>query len=137
MSSGTASGATGDYAVDTSVLILELRGDAAIHGRLVGAERLYIPSVVLGELYMGALSSANPTAAVAQVDALAAGTTILGTDATTARVYGQAKQQLRSQGQMIPDNDLWIAASAIQYNLVLAARDTHFNRVAGLLIEQW
>jgi tRNA(fMet)-specific endonuclease VapC len=137
MSSATAPGATGDYALDTSVLILELRGDPAIHSRLVGASRLYIPSIALGELYVGALGSANPADAVAQVDALAAATTILSTDATTARVYGQAKQHLRRQGQTIPDNDLWIASTAIQYNLTLAARDAHFNRVVGLLIEQW
>lgn len=137
MSSGAASGPTGDYALDTSVLILELRGDPAIHSRLAGATRLYIPSVALGELYMGALGSATPADAVAQVDALAGGTTILSADATTARVYGRAKQHLRRQGLMIPDNDLWIAATAIQYNLTLATRDAHFNRVAGLLSEQW
>jgi len=27
----------------------------------------------------------------------------------------------------MPDNDLWIAATAIQYGVTLAARDAHFT----------
>ena len=38
---------------------------------------------------------------------------------------------------MLPDNDLWIAATAIQYGLTLAARDHHFTWIAGLMLEQW
>jgi tRNA(fMet)-specific endonuclease VapC len=37
----------------------------------------------------------------------------------------------------MPDNDLWIAATAIQYDLTLAARDAHLNWVPGLRVEQW
>jgi tRNA(fMet)-specific endonuclease VapC len=37
----------------------------------------------------------------------------------------------------MPDNDLWIAATAIQYNITLAAHDAHFDWITGLLVEQW
>jgi tRNA(fMet)-specific endonuclease VapC len=37
----------------------------------------------------------------------------------------------------MPENDLWIAAIAIQYDVTLAAREAHFNGIAGLRIEQW
>ena len=38
---------------------------------------------------------------------------------------------------MLPDNDLWIAATAIQYGLTLAARDNHFTWIAELTLEEW
>jgi predicted nucleic acid-binding protein len=37
----------------------------------------------------------------------------------------------------MPDNDLWIAATAIQFNVTLAARDVHSNWIIGLRAEQW
>jgi predicted nucleic acid-binding protein len=35
---------------------------------------------------------------------------------------------------MIPINDIWIAALAIEANLPILARDEHFARVAGLSV---
>lgn len=37
----------------------------------------------------------------------------------------------------MPDNDIWIAATAIQYDITLAARADHFNWIDGLKVEQW
>jgi tRNA(fMet)-specific endonuclease VapC len=37
----------------------------------------------------------------------------------------------------MPDNDLWIAATAIQYSITLAARDSHFYWIDELRVEQW
>ena len=38
-------------------------------------------------------------------------------------------------GKPIPENDIWIAATAMQYNLTLITRDSHFNYVSGLSFE--
>jgi tRNA(fMet)-specific endonuclease VapC len=51
--------------------------------------------------------------------------------------YGYIKHEQRMKGQMLPDNDLWIAATAIHYGLTLAARDHHFTWIADLSLEQW
>ena len=37
----------------------------------------------------------------------------------------------------MPANDLWIAATGIQYGLTLAAHDAHFDWIDGLSVEQW
>ena len=37
---------------------------------------------------------------------------ILGTDQSTANIYGQIKYSLQSNGKPTPDNDIWIAAIA-------------------------
>jgi len=63
--------------------------------------------------------------------------TILGVDATTADIYGRIKHELRAKDYTMPDNELWIAATAIQCGLTLAARDIHFDWIAGLNVEQW
>lgn len=36
----------------------------------------------------------------------------------------------------MPDNDLWIAAIALEYDATLAARDIHFNWITELRVEQ-
>src|SRR5579862_6073297 len=115
-------GASGVYALDTSVLILSLRGDAAIRSRIAQTTTLFIPSAALGELYAGAYGSpTRATAAIADISALAASLTILAADATTAEVYGRTRDDLKRRHLFLPDNDLWIAATAIQYEITLAA----------------
>jgi tRNA(fMet)-specific endonuclease VapC len=55
----------------------------------------------------------------------------------TARQYGLIRADLAQKGRPIPDNDVWIAAIAIEYNLVLVTRDTHFENIDKLSIERW
>lgn len=62
---------------------------------------------------------------------------IVGCDEVTARHYGEIKNQLKENGRPIPENDIWIAAIAQQYDLTLVTRDKHFNAVANLSIEAW
>lgn len=63
--------------------------------------------------------------------------TILAADATTADLYGDLRHDLATRGMLIPDNDIWIAATAAQYGLALATCDAHFSRIAGLHVELW
>lgn len=134
---GTASSG-GTYLLDSSILIRSLRGDADISARIAGLSQVYVSSIVLGELYFGAYGSPTRAgAAVADVETVERTLAVLSPDAVTARVYAQAKQDLKRRGLAIPDNDLWIAATAIQYDITLAARDAHFDWITGLHVEQW
>ena len=47
------------------------------------------------------------------------------------------KNRLREVGRPIPDNDVWIAATARSHDLVLVTRDAHFASVEGLTQESW
>ena len=58
-------------------------------------------------------------------------------DLETAQWYGIIKDQLRRKGRPIPDNDIWIAAIAMQYDLILVTRDSHFDEVESLQTEHW
>ena len=127
------------YLLDTSVLVLMIKQEGAISQRLVGVAgaAFYVSTIALGELYYGAENSIYVEKSRVDVDTLARTMTVLATDHATARKYGLLKHEQRTKGLMLPDNDLWIAATALQYGLTLAARDQHFTWITGLALEQW
>jgi tRNA(fMet)-specific endonuclease VapC len=124
------------YLLDTSVLVLNLREDPETRRRLDEISA-YASAISLGELYYGAENSIHVEKSIDEIDDMAQTISILNTNRDTAVIYGQLKHKQQLKGRMIPDNDLWIAATAIQYGLPLAARDNHFTWIAGLTLEQW
>jgi len=52
-----------------------------------------------------------------------------------AEQYARLFVQLKRAGTPVPDNDLWIAALALQHDLVLISRDRHFTFIPQLLQE--
>jgi predicted nucleic acid-binding protein len=57
---------------------------------------------------------------------------LLGLNAEIAERFAALRVDLRSRGQLIPDHDMWIAATAIMHDLVLLTRDQHFDRIEAL-----
>jgi hypothetical protein len=57
MSKGVSLAGHGVYLLDTSILVLSLRGDSSIRTRLATTTALYLSSIALGELYTGAYGS--------------------------------------------------------------------------------
>lgn len=49
----------------------------------------------------------------------------------TAQIY----DSLRQAGTPIPTNDIWIAATAMQFGLRLVTTDTHYEHVAQISLE--
>lgn len=54
---------------------------------------------------------------------------ILHADESTTHHFAQIFAQLRLQGTPIPTHDIWIAALAIQHDLLLYSRDKHFDHL--------
>ena len=50
-----------------------------------------------------------------------------------AERYGYAKAALAKRGTPIPENDIWIAATALETGTRLVSNDAHFDFVGGLL----
>lgn len=123
--------------LDTSAVAALLRGDQAIGDRLKALEEVYSNVVVIGELVYGARVSANSEANLERVAAFAAAVAVLPIDAGTAEVYGRIKHSLRAKGRPIPDNDLWIASSAVQHGLALLHKDAHFDEIEELTSQTW
>lgn len=124
------------YLVDSSVLVPFLKQDAVISQRLAKLTNFYVSSIAPGELYHGAVRSAYVERNRTDVDKLASTAIILVIDGTAAKRYGILKRIQEMKGLMLPDNDLWIAATAFQFGLTLVTRDRHFNWIDGLAIEQ-
>ncbi|NDJ51746.1 MAG: type II toxin-antitoxin system VapC family toxin [Chloroflexi bacterium] len=124
--------------LDTNAVIALQRGEAALIRMLDKEEaEWYLSATVLGELYYGAYRSTRVEDNVAVVDAISQGVVILPIDEHTARLFGEIHQQLRAKGTPIPENDIWIAATAKQYTLTVVTRDDHFSHVEGLMTATW
>lgn len=50
-----------------------------------------------------------------------------------AERYGYVKAALWKAGKAIPENDIWIAATALETGARLLTRDVHFDAVGGLI----
>ena len=54
------------------------------------------------------------------------------------RKYGEIRWQLESKGQKIGDMDMFIAATALEEDLIVVTGNTdHFSRIEGLKVENW
>ena len=125
------------YLLDTSVVIELINGNAAVLSHIQPGTEIYLPYVTIGELYFGAYKSSRVRANLTQITSLTLDNTVLFSNMETARQYGIIRADLAQKGRPIPDNDVWIAAIAIEYSLVLVTRDTHFENVDKLSIERW
>jgi tRNA(fMet)-specific endonuclease VapC len=129
--------APGSVLLDTNVVVAYFRGDQALHPRFVGAAPLHLPWVVLGELHYGAQRAQRRQEQLAYIHDLLTYAVVLFPDQDTTAIYGEVKAELAQLGRPIPDNDLWIAATARQYDLPLATRDAHFGQVPRLKTLRW
>jgi tRNA(fMet)-specific endonuclease VapC len=127
----------GRLLLDTNIVIALLADEAGVKTKLANADEVFLSSIALGELYFGAGKSGRPQANLTRIETFASDNVVLGCDAETARRYGEIKNALRVKGRPIPENDIWIAAIALQHNLGLITRDGHFNEVEGLRVEVW
>jgi len=128
---------SGRYLLDTNIIIAIFAEEPAVLQRVAVAEEVFVPVIVLGELYYGARKSARAAANIDRLDEFVSAATTLGCDAATAQQYGRIKNDLRAKGRPIPQNDIWIAAIAAQHGLTVVSRDDHFADVSGLPIEAW
>jgi tRNA(fMet)-specific endonuclease VapC len=127
----------GKYLLDTNIIIALFGAELEVKENLAQAEEVYLPSVAIGELFFGAHKSGQVKENLARIEELAAHSAVLGCDLETARHYGEIKHALQIQGRPLPENDIWIAAVAIQYGLSLVTRDIHFNDIGGLTLVNW
>jgi len=127
----------GSYLLDSGIVIDLFKGNEVIISRIEQVETIYISVIGLGELYYGANKSTKPEKHFLEVENLRKKVPILDCSAKTAKIYGHIKNELRKIGQPIPENDIWIAAIAIENNLILANRDKHFDKIEELRQEKW
>jgi len=102
---------------DTNILIDLMKGDTGIASKLELFDDVYISPFILAELYFGAYRPLNPTKHLQKIALAVQKTKLLAVDAATSEIFVTLKLSLFSKGTPIPENDIWIAATAIQYNI--------------------
>ncbi len=98
------------------------------------AALLVIPFVVLAGIRAGGQLARRGEAQVRVLNQLLnqpGVRTAHSTDGTTHH-YAALYAQLRRNGTPIPTNDIWIAAIALEHNLVLYSRDDHFDHIPSV-----
>jgi tRNA(fMet)-specific endonuclease VapC len=129
--------ASGDVLLDTSVVIPYLKGDQAVRTQMQASGTIFLPQTALGELYCGSFLSANQARTKNQILQFLQGVVVLSPGNATSEHYGQIRAELAKAGTPIPENDIWIAALAVEHQLPLAARDAHFDCIRALKVLKW
>lgn len=122
-------------ALDTNRLTDLFRGDDALASQLGSCEEVWIPLVVLAEIKAGFYGGNQQFRNEILLRELFVKTTVglLVPTRDTADHYARLFVQLKRAGTPVPDNDLWIAALALEHDLLLITRDRHFERIPQLL----
>lgn len=97
--------------LDSSVIIAHFRGRIDLFQLAAPGEPLFMPLAALGELWKGALKSANPPKHQAKIAAFLKIVAVLHPDNATAWQYARASVALETKGLTIPENDLWTPPS--------------------------
>ena len=121
--------------IDTSTYSQAFSGNAWAEGILKQADELYLCPIVAGELFSGfkkgSIQSENLK--IFNTFISTPRISIIKISIETSEFYSVILEQLRKNGTPIPTNDIWIAASAMEYGAHLATLDKHFQYIAGLL----
>ena len=118
--------------LDTNALSAWAEGHASIEAPLRAADRLVVPSIVLGEYYFGIRQSRHGSRYRAWLARYLPLTEIAAVTSATADAYADIRLELKRLDAPIPPNDVWIAALARQHGLAVLSNDGHFDVVRGV-----
>ena len=129
------------YLLDTNICIyIAKHNPPAVRARFErhAANELAMSVVTLGELRHGAEKSQAREKALATLNRLEASIQVAPLTETAGEHYGQIRATLETRGQIIGNNDLWIAAHARAEGWILVTNnESEFKRVEGLQLENW
>ncbi len=110
------------------------RGIPEVVSRIQRVRKVFVPWIVLAELRSGFMLGSRQEQNERTLTQFLNSPRfeLLWPDEATTIHYARLVTQLRRQGTPIPTNDIWIAASALQHDLILFARDAHFDRLPQL-----
>jgi tRNA(fMet)-specific endonuclease VapC len=126
-----------NYLLDSNIVIEIFDGNKTFADKISKEETLYLPCIVLGELYTGVNRVVNKAKHLKKLTDFLELCTVINIDSITAKYYGETIATLYKKGKPIPTNDVWIAAIALQYGFMLITNDAHFKEIPGLQFKKW
>lgn len=122
--------------IDTNAFSHYSRGNLKVERVIVQAEKALVSVVSLGELYLGFKEGNRESKNLGLLSNFINefNVVIVGVSTETAVYYADIKYSLRRKGTPIPENDIWIAAQAMETNSTLVTLDRHFLKVSSLKV---
>ena len=127
----------GTYLLDTCTCIALIKEKQSVveHIRQVGIDECKVSDITLAELYFGALKSEREEHFEDVIDIM---NLFEQYHINALKKYGEIRWELEKQGLRIGDMDMFIAATALEEDLILVTGNVkHFSRIPGLKIENW
>jgi tRNA(fMet)-specific endonuclease VapC len=122
--------------LDTSAYSSFMRGHQGVKEAIQSADSISVNPIVLGELQAGFQHGRHSDKNRKTLKQFLASprVRVVAMDEETAERYAVILNALWTVGRPIPTNDLWIAATAMQYGLTILTTDAHFKHVVQVLV---
>ena len=127
----------GRFLIDTNTIIKFMSHDPNLRWRMGHDFRCFLSFISVGELYAGVHQSARRLFNAGEVQRLCSEVPVISWDMEIADAYGRIHASLRRKGKPIPENDIWIAATAVRHGMTLVTLNKDFQVVEGLPVEIW
>lgn len=124
--------------LDTSAYSAFLRGNHEVNSTIQQADEIYLNPIILGELLAGFAMGRNEkkNKDILQVFLSSERIRIIDIDEETSERYAIIIHSLREKKTPVPTNDIWIAASAMQYGLKVLTTDSHYLKISQVIVEK-
>lgn len=129
-----------NFLLDTCTISAHVRRPAGLQARFIQySGRLYLPTIVLAELYVLAYRLDDPTPRLDAIEAILRDeVAVIDFDADCARVAGRIRADLNRRGASVPTADLLIGSVAVTYDMTLVTHNTaDFRAIPGLRLTDW
>ncbi|MFA6117004.1 MAG: type II toxin-antitoxin system VapC family toxin [Sphingomonas sp.] len=126
------------YSLDSNIVIALMAGNSTVRSRIIAQEpgSIFLSSIVLHDLMFGAFNSQRVETNLVKLERLAF--PLLPFDEADARAAGEVRAALKRLGSPIGTLDVLIAGQALARDLIMVtANCREFERVKGLLVEDW
>jgi tRNA(fMet)-specific endonuclease VapC len=128
------------YLLDTDMVVYYMRGIRSVVERLEAtrAPDRYLSLITLGELYHGIYNSTQVQRNLLRYRRFISQMKLLPFTPPVAQRFGEIKADLQRRGEMVQDNDIWIAAHALAHGPTLVSNNERdFERIPDLKYENW
>ena len=123
--------------LDTSAYSGFMRGHEEIRAVIRTNEEIFLNSVVIGELMAGFIKGGRRKKNEDELRRFLTSprVSLLEVGEETAHRYAVILNSLWQAGTPIPTNDIWIAASAMEYGLCVVTTDEHYSKIPQILVD--